>query len=205
MSTIEGFNVSREEGLLEVARFLRELRERKQVTQGELADKGGVSRQAVSAIERGKCKKIDLVRLMELVNACGETLVLSTSDRKESWGTTPLEDEVLTAFQEGELLEAEQKLTAIRRWQYPLNHILGRCKRDMAVTMSYYFKGRNDLSHSKMNKIVMGLSLLGFVKEAREMAAMYNRILDDGEEQIEVKELAEALILGRQALSEVGL
>ncbi|WP_314068638.1 helix-turn-helix transcriptional regulator [uncultured Vagococcus sp.] len=168
---------------VEVARLLRELREAKHISQEELAKRIGRNRQVVAQMERGVSQGINLLRLEEMVAACGERLVLATTkQKKEIPLDTYQEDQVLVAFASGEIGEAERRLSGLRRWQYPVTQVMACCKRDMAVTLSYYFKGRTDLSHSEMNNITMGLSLIGFVKEAVALKELYNDILDQAEE-----------------------
>lgn len=168
---------------VEVARLLRELREMKNMSQEELARRIGRKRQVVAQMEQGISKGINLLRLEEMVAACGERLVLATTQQKKEIPLdTYQEDKVLVAFASGDISQAERQLSELRRWQYPVTQVMACCKRDMAITLSYYFKGRTDVSHSEMNNIVMGLSLIGFVKEAAELKTLYNDILDQAEE-----------------------
>lgn len=172
--------------LIKVARLIRELRQKSNLSQTELANRIGKQRHVVSDIEQGRLKTVNLIRLEKMVMACGAHLVITTTDpKKEVVLDTFQEDQVLLAFADGKIGEAERLLADLRRWQYPVTQVMARCKRDMGMTMSHYFKGLTDRSHSEMNQILMGLSLLGFVNEAHELKELYEHILDQSEGLLE--------------------
>lgn len=174
---------------VEVARLLRELRQGKNLSQEELANRVGRNRQVVAQLEQGRSRAINLFRLEEIVAACGERLILTTTEKSRDFPLdTRQEDRVLVAFAKGEIGEGERLLADLRRWQYPVTQVMACCKRDMAVTISYYLKGRTDRSHSEMNKIIMGLSLIGFVKEANDLKELYEHVLDQVEKLTEGRE-----------------
>lgn len=182
MLTEEELQIGGSDYRLEVARLLRELREKKGISQGQLAKRIGRNRQVVAQLEQGIVKNINLRRLDELVAACGEGLIVTTTEKARIFPLdTHQEDQVLVAFAKGQIGKAERLLADLRRWQYPATQVMACCKRNMAVTMSYYFKGRSDLSHAEMNKIVMGLGLIGFAKEAYELKELYEYVLDQAE------------------------
>ena len=53
---------------------IREIREEKKMTQEELENKSGISRQTISAIENGKTKDVKSGTLIAIAEALGTTL-----------------------------------------------------------------------------------------------------------------------------------
>jgi len=56
---------------------LKQLRQQHSITQGELADRAGVTQQTISAIENGRLDP-SLKLLLEILGILGATLLLST-------------------------------------------------------------------------------------------------------------------------------
>lgn len=168
--------------LLEVGDLLSRLRREKQWRQKEVSEELGLGRQALWKLENGKKAKIDLVRLAQLVNFYGEELIITTSNQnKRSLTNTYAEDEVLIAFAEGRIEEAEEGLEELKNWVYPFYRIEAKCKRDMALAISQYFKGAVSRSYTLMNDIVMGLATLKYPKEVDHFVEIYSRVTREGE------------------------
>lgn len=53
---------------------LREIREQRKMTQEELEQKSGISRQTISAIENNSAKDVKVGTLLSLANALGTTI-----------------------------------------------------------------------------------------------------------------------------------
>ena len=53
---------------------IKEIRESKRLTQEELAEKSGISRQTISAIENGKTKDVKSGTIIAIAEALGTTL-----------------------------------------------------------------------------------------------------------------------------------
>lgn len=176
---------------IEAGVMVRWLREEKGLTQQELAKRVSFSRQKLSAIENGHRVQDNLGCLQEITNACGETLILSTSlENTRRPNNTEREDAILLAFSAGRIREAEQLLNDIRSWQYPLYQMYAKCKRNMAVCLSYYFKGREGQSLTMMNDLVFSLSNLKCEKEASHFKEMYYRISKKGSEALTLADAA---------------
>lgn len=181
--------IRKQEIVLEVADLLRNLRRDKKLKQKFVAEQVGVKRQVLSKLENGQREQVDLVQLAEIVNTYGEELIVTTgSQSKESLINTEEEDLVLIAFSEGRIEEAEDLLEPLRHWHYPFHRIEARCKRDMAIAISYHFKGAVSRSYTLMNDIVMGLALLKCKDETLHLIEIYQRITKEGEEAFEREE-----------------
>lgn len=178
--------ISRQSIVLEVADLLKTLRLEKDLQQADLMDRfSALNRQTISRIENGRRATIDLGQLAEIVNACGEQLVIGTTyDNKKTLINSTKEDKVLSAFAEGRIEEADVLLEELRQWQYPAHQVTAKCKRNMAVHISNHFKGQTGQSHLLMNGIAMGLSMIDCDKEAQHFIEMYHRIINEGEENL---------------------
>ncbi|WP_314065577.1 helix-turn-helix transcriptional regulator [uncultured Vagococcus sp.] len=190
--------IKREKSIIvSAAQLVKEVRLAKDISQDELCERVDMSRQHLSKIENGHIKKLDLNCLDLLINGCGEKLELQSSyiNKLQLSHQTEKEDQVLITYSQGRIEVAEELLAEIRRWQYPPEHLRARCKRNMAIAISYYFKGRHSYSQNKMNEIVMGLSLIGCGEEAERFIEMYYRIVKKGEQNMTEKTLVKKGVL----------
>ncbi|WP_314068291.1 helix-turn-helix domain-containing protein [uncultured Vagococcus sp.] len=171
---------------LEVAQLIKELRQAKGMTQTDLSQKALISRQFLSEIENGRRRQVNLVKVADLINACGESLYVSSSYENplQISDQTEKEDEILRAFSAGQMELAESLLAEIRNWRYPSEHIMAKCKRNMAIAISYHFRGNSKIAHGKMNNIIMGLSYLECGEEANYLTEIFYRIIKNGNKQL---------------------
>lgn len=167
----------------EVGRLIKDIRLYKRLSQNELCELTNTSRQKLSRIENGRISQLDLEKIRQLINACGEQLHITSSfdNPRQISDRTEREDGVLTSFAAGEIKKAEELLRVIRRWNYPPSYITAQCKRNVAIAVSYHFMGLEDRSKLKMSDLVMGLCYLGCDKEADRFIEIYDRTIDSGE------------------------
>nr|WP_283808993.1 helix-turn-helix transcriptional regulator [Vagococcus allomyrinae] len=166
--------------------MIKELRLAKRLNQGELSERANVSRQYICEIENGHRRQLNLVKIQDLVNGCGEQLFVTTSyaNPLQISDQTEKEDQILRAFAEGKTELAEELLGDIRGWRYPTEHIVAKCKRNMAVAISYHFRGLPNYAHGKMNNLIAGLSYLDCGEEAEYFAEMFYRIIKNGDKEL---------------------
>lgn len=171
---------------LKVAQLIKELRQNKHVTQEEVCQQANVTRQYLSEIENGHRKQLNLVRIQEIVQSCGEQLFVTTSydNPLQISDQTEKEDKILNYFAEGDIQEAERLLSEIRFWRYPTEHIIAKCKRKVAVSLSYYFRQMPRESEASLNRLVMGLTMVDCREEADYFMEMFYRIMRLGEKEV---------------------
>lgn len=182
---IEGW-LKQEPLALEIAQLIKGLRQHKNLSQEEICEEVELSRQRLSEIENGHLKRLDLDKVQAIVNACGEQLYVTSSydNPLQISDQTEQEDQILLAFSEGRIEEAEEGLAQIRYWRYPTTHMVAKCKLHVALAISYHFKQLQDRSQMQMNKLLMGLSLMDCREEADRFDEMYARIIECGEKQV---------------------
>lgn len=170
---------------LEVAQLIKELRQAKELSQTDLCARVTISRQYLSEIENGHRRQLNLAKIEELIMGCGEQLVITTSysNPLQVSDQTVREDQVLRAYAEGQTEKAEVLLGAIRSWRYPTEHIVAKCKRNMAIAISYHFREQPKLALGKMNQLIMGLSALDCGEEAEYFTELFYRIIKMGEKE----------------------
>ncbi|MBP1040091.1 helix-turn-helix transcriptional regulator [Vagococcus sp. BWB3-3] len=171
---------------LKVAQLIKELRHYKNVTQEEVCQHAKITRQYLSEIENGHRKQLNLVKIQEIVQGCGERLYVTTSydNPLQISDQTEKEDKVLNSFAEGQIQEAERLLSEIRQWRYPTEHIMAKCKRKTAVALSYHFRQMPRESEAALNRLVMGLAMIDCREEADYFMEMYYRIMKLGEKEV---------------------
>lgn len=174
---------------LNVAQLIKELRLVKNIKQEELCERAAISRQYLSEIENGHRRQLNLVKVEDIVNACGEQLYLTTSYRNplQISDQTEREDQVLRAYAEGQIEEADALLAEIYSWRYPAEHIMAKCKRNMAIAISYHFKGLPKHAIGKMNNTVMGLSQIDCGEEDDYFTELFYRIIGTGDQKLSKK------------------
>ncbi|WP_314061559.1 transcriptional regulator [uncultured Vagococcus sp.] len=177
---------------IEVGRLIKDMRVQKHLSQGDLCQLTHTSRQQLSKIENGRIGQLNLEKVRQLINACGEQLHITTSfdNPLQISDRTEREDAVLIAFAAGEIKKAEELLQVIRRWNYPPSYITAQCKRNVGIAVSYHFMGMEDRSKLRMSDLVMGLCYLGCDKEADRFIDIYDRTISSGEKGLMAKEEA---------------
>ncbi len=171
---------------LEVAQLIKELRQAKGISQTDLSKKAAISRQFLSEIENGHRRQLNLIKVEKLINACGESLYITSSYENplQISDQTEKEDQILRAFSLGQTELAESLLAEIRQWRYPSEQLMAKCKRNMAVAISYHFRGNPKFAYGKMNNIVMGLGYLDCGEEAGYLTEIFYRIIKNGDEEL---------------------
>lgn len=174
---------------VEVGQMIQELRSYKKLTQNDISQLTDMPRQTLSELENGRISHLDLEKIRKIVNVCGEQLYITTSFENplQISDRTEREDAVLIAFASGDIKTAEELLRTIRRWHYPSTHLTAQCKRNIAIAVSYHFKGMETRSKLRMSDLVFGLSYIGCDKEAERFIEMYDRTIDAGEKAMTKK------------------
>lgn len=171
----------------DLAWLLKETRVSKGITQEELAIDLGMTRQAYSAIESGRGKRLDIVKVNEIINHCGEQLIMTTTlDNHQSSGNSILEDDLLLDFAEGRISEANAGLKELRYASYPPEKMYAKCKRNLGIAISAYFNQQPSQSHQLMTDVVMGLAQIGCFTEADEIRELYQRVIYEGEAAMKI-------------------
>lgn len=170
---------------LEVAQLIKGIREQKELSQEEVCEKANISRQYLSEIENGRRARLNLETVAQIVDACGEQLGITSSFKHtlQVSDQTVKEDQILNAFAEGRIEDAEILLAQIRRWRYPTKYVIAKCKRMLAVAISYHFRGVRGHSQEVVSHLVMGLAAIGCGEEAERFIEMYYRIIEQGEKE----------------------
>lgn len=170
---------------LKVAQLIKELRLYKNITQEEVCRQANVTRQYLSEIENGHRKQLNLLKIQEIVQSCGEQLYVTTSydNPLQISDQTAKEDKVLNCFADGKIQEAEDLLSEIRYWRYPTEHMTAKCKRKTAVALSYHFRHMPYQGLAVLNRLVSGLCMIDCREEAEYFIEIYFRIKSLGEQE----------------------
>lgn len=185
--------MSTEQEIMESAtKLLIQVRKNKRLTQDDVAQKMGVNRQTITRLENLEGAKIDLVTLAKAMEACGHQLVVSKKSKQlPSNAEIEVELSIIYSFEAGDIKEANKKLDKLKKWNYHVGEVRGRSLHEVAVALSLYFDGKPGPSVSRLNKMLMGLALSGFKKDADDYQFLYLDVIKNADKALALMVKAE--------------